>query len=1047
MDSTHRVQKRYSQQLGPDKQRKGFALVLALTTMSFILLILLVMTAQVKVEATASGQQLIQLQARQNALLAAMIALGELQKHAGPDQRVTARADILSAVNRDDPRRFWTGVWDATNPSASPRWLVSGDDPSPTETTAEARILGPETVGNHPQNFVFVPKVQIPGTGAYSFWVSDEGLKASIGVVDNWQDLNIIGYSDAADPRFRSPDTWRREYARKTTGAIFDIADFLPSSSGFSHAANTHGQNTRQLLTKAFAVGQLSLNPDISVSEDFINLRYHDFTLQNHFTLSNTLDGGLRQDLTHLRRLPAIAQGDLDALFNQPSWDYLTPAVRDFVNFDKVINFDPTATKPILQPNVRDNFMDESVTFSTNPIVTELVWNAGLAVRNLAGGTGGTPTRDVYLYFYMIGELLNPLALDLGLDNGSGTFPGDPSDVLVRISNFPSITISNNTKNSEDQLDLSELVVATGINTFNNFDPGYIRPNFAPVSNFRSAISASSNVGVFAVKIGEVSELPDVGDDFTVTFGTSDLLIELKESNTNAITASSDREQWVFFLSSTVNTAGVPVFSPENDPSVGPITFQEINLLNWGGFSIDYAGSSADERFVRGGTLMNRSQLNAGRINFGIIAKFVDEWNDSLALTSTQLLDDLFTFSDLRKRRIEIDMEEPFSGDGVFFDVAAPREISFTNFNRTDDFFQGASSGSDLNNRLARLFDLPLHEPISVASLNHLLFEGFPYQPLGNTANNRPAPIISGSGNEPGQSLNNFFDRYFFSTLPQNASDWTPGEALPNARIVAADAQATPDTDILESPRSAEKLMVRGGFNINSLSETAWTALLNPRKLDRVLYTRKMSASDRIFSSTRNVTNINRLFYSQPFGGDYQIESTSPTFSPKWSAQSALLTSPIRTNGPHEAFIQGFRELSFDQTEALGSAIADQIRRFTERERRPFLSLTEFLNEGVLQNAIDAVPSINAPGAGRIPTLAPAYLSAGSLLNSLATALFARSDTFVIRTAGFAENPITGLTTGSAYLEAHVQRIPATLNSSLQPAREFKITSIRWVQP
>jgi hypothetical protein len=1032
---------------GAGGQRNGFALVLALTAMSFILLILLVMTALVKVETTASSRQLIQLQARQNALLAAMVALGELQKNAGPDQRVTARADILGAIDDDDPRRFWTGVWDSTNPSASPRWLVSGNDPDPTTTTAGERILGPETVGNRPENFVFVPKAQIDSVGSYSFWVSDEGLKASIGVVDSWPDLNITGYSNAPDTRFRSADTWRREYARKTTGAIFDIADFLPSASGFSHAANTNGQNTRQLLSRALVLGQLSIDSEVTIPEDFISLRYHDFALNNYFTLSNTLDGGLRQDLSHLRRLPEVTQTDLNNLYNQPSWDFLTPAIRDFVNFDRVINFDPTATKPVLEPNVRDDFMDEPVSFSTNPIVTELVWNAGLGIRNEVGGPGGSPTRELYLYFYNIGEFLNPYIVDLSLDNGSGSFPGDPSDVLVRISNFPSITIRNNTKNSEDQLDLSELVVATGINTFNDFDPGYIRPNFAPTNSFRSAISGSTNVGVFAVKIGEVTELPAVGDDFTVTFGISDLLIELRESNTNPIANSSNRQQWAFFLSSTVNTPGVPVFSPQNDPTAGPLTFQEITLLNWGGFSIDYAGSSADERFVRGGTLMNRTQLNAGLINFGIHAKFVDEWNDSLALSSTQLLDDLFTFSDLRKRRIEIDMDDPFSGDGVFFDVTNPRDMDRANFTKSSDFFQGAEFGSDLNNRRARIFDLPFHEPLSVASLNHLLFEGFPYQPLGNTANDRPAPIINGSGNEPNQSLNNFFDRYFFSTLPEDPANWTAGEALPNARIISADARATPDPAVLGSPRSAEKLLVRGGFNINSLSETAWTALLNPRKLERVLFTRKMSATDRIFSSTQNVTNISRLFYSQPSGGDYQIVSTSPTFSPKWSAQSGLLTSSIRTNGSHEAFIQGFRELSFNQTEDLGSAIVDQIRRFTEREGRPFLSLTEFLNEGVLQNAIDAVPSINAPGSGRIPTLAPAFVSAGSILNSLATALFARSDTFVIRTAGFVENPITGNTTGSAYLEARVQRIPAESNNSSLPAREFKITSIRWIQP
>src|SRR5690606_16100760 len=117
-------------------------------------------------------------QARQNALMALNIALGQLQKHTGPDQRVTATADIvvpadvtidpptynLSTGDLGDPgttgaqardaidaywgdsatprNRHWTGAWKNTNtdefdpddapgfnpiPSA-PVWLVRGSE-------------------------------------------------------------------------------------------------------------------------------------------------------------------------------------------------------------------------------------------------------------------------------------------------------------------------------------------------------------------------------------------------------------------------------------------------------------------------------------------------------------------------------------------------------------------------------------------------------------------------------------------------------------------------------------------------------------------------------------------------------------------------------------------------------------------------------------------------------------------------------------------------------------------------------------------------------
>lgn len=1019
-------------------------------------MLLLLMATLVKVETSASSQQLIQLQARQNALLALMIAFGELQKHAGPDQRVTARADILGD-DVAEGARFWTGVWDSSNPSAPPVWLVSGENPDPESVANANRLVGPESVGNRPQDFVFAPNRAIENQGAFSYWISDEGVKASIGIYDNWSELNITGYSNAADPRFRSPDTWRREYIRKSTGAIFDITDKLPAGSGFSHRSDENGLRTREMLKRAIFRNDLRLDPEVALPEDFLASRFHEFTFNAYFTLSNTLDGGLRQDLTHLRRVSDADQSTLNALYNEPTWEFITPALRDFVNYDRVINWDPTSTKPILTTEVRDNFMDESVSFSATPIVTELVWNAGFAVQNLSGGAGGNPTRDVLLYFYMIGEILNPFTLDLGLDNGSRAFPGDPSDVLIRISGLPNAQIRNVTQATETTIDLSNFVIATGINSFNDHAPGYMRPNFSPLGSFNweTGIAGSNDGqrrGVFAVKVGELPDIPDVRDDFEVVFEESTVTIEIRESNTNAIQNQADRRQWAYFLQANAPFPNAPIFNPNSEPAAITRIFQTIELQNWGGFSIYYDGNEDNERFVRGATNIRRTSAGAGALNdgitnFGIHAKFVDEWNDSISPTSTQLLDELFTFSDLRKRRIVIDMNNFEEGDGLFYDVADPRDMDRSNFTKSDDFFQGAEFGSDLNNRRARLFDLPIYEPVSIGALNHLLFEGFPYQPLGNTAGGRQPPTISGSGNGPDQSLNNFFDRYFFSTLPINAADWSPDMPLPNARIVASTIQTTPNSAVLESPRAAELLFTRGGFNINSTSQDAWASLLNPRAVTRLLYTRSMSATDNIFSSTRTATNLSRLFFSQPFGGDHQVHSTSPSFTPRFAAQSASLTTPIRTNGPHESFIQGFRELTFVQTEALAEAIVDEIRRFNEREGRPFLSLTEFLNEGVLQNAIDAVPSINSPGDSRIPTLAPAFFSAGSILNSIGSALFSRSDTFVIRAAGYAENALPGSRSGSAMIEARVQRLPSESSDWPETTRKMEIVNLRWIQP
>ena len=67
----------------------------ALSLMAFVLLLLSI-TTLVQVETQGSQIQLQQMEAEQAALLGLQLVLGELQKTAGPDQRVSATADLLS---------------------------------------------------------------------------------------------------------------------------------------------------------------------------------------------------------------------------------------------------------------------------------------------------------------------------------------------------------------------------------------------------------------------------------------------------------------------------------------------------------------------------------------------------------------------------------------------------------------------------------------------------------------------------------------------------------------------------------------------------------------------------------------------------------------------------------------------------------------------------------------------------------------------------------------------------------------------------------------
>ena len=77
----------------------GFVLVISLGLMAFVLLLLLSLTTLISVETRTSKSLQVRQQAEQAALLGLNLALGELQKTAGPDQRVTARAEILGDSN------------------------------------------------------------------------------------------------------------------------------------------------------------------------------------------------------------------------------------------------------------------------------------------------------------------------------------------------------------------------------------------------------------------------------------------------------------------------------------------------------------------------------------------------------------------------------------------------------------------------------------------------------------------------------------------------------------------------------------------------------------------------------------------------------------------------------------------------------------------------------------------------------------------------------------------------------------------------------------
>ena len=90
----------------PVGDSRGFALVVTLSLMILLTLVAVGLLSLSAVSMRSSSQSKAESDARANARMALMFALGELQKHTGQDTRITAPADI---VEPNAPTL--TGVW------------------------------------------------------------------------------------------------------------------------------------------------------------------------------------------------------------------------------------------------------------------------------------------------------------------------------------------------------------------------------------------------------------------------------------------------------------------------------------------------------------------------------------------------------------------------------------------------------------------------------------------------------------------------------------------------------------------------------------------------------------------------------------------------------------------------------------------------------------------------------------------------------------------------------------------------------------------------
>jgi hypothetical protein len=296
-------------------QPRGFALVVTLSLMILLTVVAVGLLTLSSITLRTTGQGSAMATARANARLALMLAIGELQKAAGPDKAITATSEILA----EDPKKpNLTGVWDSWNLDVrssnldyeSPKvrkssadspgfrgWLVSDSDFEETTERSYAdsdfagasiELVGEGSLGAqaNPSDRARAGKVVLSRegkkTGAYAWHVADESVKARINTYRNPKANQTLGERRALLGGHR-PDVAVMEDRSNTKLSFLpdDVDDYAGAQASTGKMVN---------------LNQAELFDESSTIRGFRN----DVTPYSLGLMTNVREGGLKQDLTSL---------------------------------------------------------------------------------------------------------------------------------------------------------------------------------------------------------------------------------------------------------------------------------------------------------------------------------------------------------------------------------------------------------------------------------------------------------------------------------------------------------------------------------------------------------------------------------------------------------------------------------------------------------------------------------------------------------------------------------------------------------------------------
>jgi hypothetical protein len=332
--------KRMKKQTSNRKKSLGFALVVTLSLMVLLTIVAVGLLSLSAISLRGTSQDSARAEAQVNARLALMLAIGELQKQMGPDQRVSASGGIVDVSTVNHPH--WAGVWNSWKAGKEPdsesehstiagsqksrmspnyearrkdqfrAWLVSlnptesADVQSPTsvsltgttmpsEKADAVRLVGKGSLGASAAESEYVSARLLKmnsnaagraSSGRYAWWVGDESQKA-----------RVMSDSFAESSSLTSAEKIFRQQASGSAGTTtIKGLENLKDDTQFRKSATLRGIDL---------VDGVKGKP----SENF-----HAITTHSTGILTDVREGGLKRDLSTLLERP-ISHTETDDSF------------------------------------------------------------------------------------------------------------------------------------------------------------------------------------------------------------------------------------------------------------------------------------------------------------------------------------------------------------------------------------------------------------------------------------------------------------------------------------------------------------------------------------------------------------------------------------------------------------------------------------------------------------------------------------------------------------------------------------------------------------